>query len=271
MFPTPYVASLRVYEPAESFDNQLQTHWNENSELYLSIKSEQLGSLKRVINGLAPKITLDGVHTLIFKGEKFFAPWSTTKRCVDGLSLLKLSLPTSIFHYLVPSQIEEDIGKTSQLTEDKISYILTSNWGIPPRWFALFVPQERLRGSNENGFFTVVRTEIKNAIARCKFTHQVVLEAFGKGTVEMEISELLDWLKVFDENSIIELDYGGLANYLNSSLILEGNAGLEADSSIEDVVNSIAGLASGDSDQVGNGYIKLVKRWRMVSAIETAS
>jgi hypothetical protein len=98
-----------------------------------------------------------------------------------------------------------------------------------------------------------------------------VLGAFGQGAVEGEVAELLAWLEIFDGKSIVELDYGGLATYLNKQLIDNGEVGLDADTSVEDVTSSIAGLASGDGALAGRGYERLVSRWRKVSALETAT
>jgi hypothetical protein len=67
------------------------------------------------------------------------------------------------------------------------------------------------------------------------------------------------------------LDYGGLATYLNKQLIDNGEVGLDADTSVEDVITSIAGLASGDGALAGRGYERLVSRWRKVSALEFAT
>jgi hypothetical protein len=98
-----------------------------------------------------------------------------------------------------------------------------------------------------------------------------VLSAFGSGQVEGEVADLIDWLEIFDTASIVELDYGGLAIYLNNLLIENGEVGLDADTSIEDVNSSIAGLASGDGSLAGRGYERLVSRWRKVAALESAT
>ena len=94
--------------------------------------------------------------------------------------------------------------------------------------------------------------------------------AFGPGPVEAEIEELEDWLDLFHPQSLIELDYGGLANYLDRALRESGESGLDADSSIEDVLSSLAGLAAGDGSLAGQGYERLVSRWRKVAAYESA-
>ena len=135
----------------------------------------------------------------------------------------------------------------------------------------MFQPDERLRGENEDGAFTILRTSINNAKTRARFTHEAVLGAFGTGPVEGEIAELISWLEIFDNSSIVELDYGGLATYLDNLLIQSGEPGLSADTSIEDVNTSIAGLASGDGALAGKGYERLVSRWRKVAALESAT
>ena len=68
----------------------------------------------------------------------------------------------------------------------------------------------------------------------------------------------------------MECDYGGLAVYLEKALIEKGDPGLSADTSVEDVASSLAGLAAGDGALAGQGYERLVTRWRRVAAFEQA-
>jgi hypothetical protein len=205
------------------------------------------------------------------EGKRYVAPWSTAARCWAALDDFKYTLPADVIKFFVPQTIEDSIKSTTEIVEDKVSHILTSTWNIPPRWFALFHPEERLRGENEEGPFTIMRTTIGKAKQRTTFTYEAVINAFGSGQVEAEIADLLEWLEIFDNNSIVELDYGGLAIYLNNLLIQNGEAGLDADTSVEDVSTSIAGLASGDGALAGRGYERLVSRWRKVASLESAT
>jgi hypothetical protein len=271
MRPTPYVASLRVYEPIDSFEAADQLRWSQIAITSPTGWDEQVRSLKRSITNEPPNLKPDGAHVLEHEGKRYIAPWSTAARCWAALDDFKYTLPPSVIKFFIPQTIEDSINSTIDIVEDKVSHILTSTWNIPPRWFALFSPDERLRGVNEDGHFTISRTAISNAKSRCTFTHQAVLGAFGEGAVEGEVAELLAWLEIFDPKSIVELDYGGLATYLNYQLIENGEVGLEADTSIEDVTSSIAGLASGDGALAGRGYERLVSRWRRVSALESAT
>ena len=271
MRPTPYVASLRVYEPIDSFEPADQLRWSQIAITSPTGWDEQVRSLKRSITNEPPNLKPDGAHVLDHEGKRYIAPWSTAARCWAALDDFKYTLPPSVIKFFIPQTIEDSINSTIDIVEDKVSHILSSTWSIPPRWFALFSPDERLRGVNEDGHFTISRTAISNAKSRCTFTHQAVLGAFGEGAVEGEVAELLDWLEIFDPKSIVELDYGGLATYLNNQLIESGEVGLDADTSIEDVTSSIAGLASGDGALAGRGYERLVSRWRRVSALESAT
>jgi hypothetical protein len=114
-------------------------------------------------------------------------------------------------------------------------------------------------------------TGIANAKQRCSSAHDAVLNAFGDGPVEQELENLLAWLEMFHPESLVELDYGGLANYMDRALRDSGEDGLEADSSIEDVTHSVAGLAAADGMMAGVGYQRLMSRWRLVQAYEQAS
>jgi hypothetical protein len=50
-----------------------------------------------------------------------------------------------------------------------------------------------------------------------------------------------------------------------------GEDGLDSDSSIEDVMHSVEGLAAADAMMAGVGYQRLMSRWRLVQAFEQAS
>jgi hypothetical protein len=115
-----------------------------------------------------------------------------------------------------------------------------------------------------------MRTDISSAKKRCQQAHQIVYKAFGSGPVEDDLAQLLNWLSVFHPESILECDYGGLAEYMEKSLQDQGFDGLEADTSIEDLLLSLQGLDLGDGALAGKGYESLTKRWRRVASFEQA-
>ena len=141
---------------------------------------------------------------------------------------------------------------------------------MPPRWFSLFTAEERVRGEDTDGLFSFARTTMSKARDRAEKSHEIVLGAFGQGQVEQDIENMLDWLELFHPESLVEMDYGGLASYLDVALREKGLDGINEDTSIEDVADSLAGLSSGDGSAAGQGYERLVSRWRSVQAYESA-
>ncbi|MFZ9100920.1 MAG: hypothetical protein ACO20U_06280 [Candidatus Planktophila sp.] len=270
MRPTPYVASLRIYEPLSAFDPVDRLRWQSIDSSIDSRRTEQELALRRVVFPEPPAGRPDGAHVLDINDVRYVSPWSTATRCWAALDDFKDSLPSSITPFFVPQSLEEVITTGVDLLEDRVPHIITETWVIPPRWFSLFIPEERVRGEDEDGIYSFARTTMAKASERATRSHEIVLGAFGQGSVEQEIENLLDWLELFHPESLVELDYGGLANYLDNVLRAQGLDGIDDDSSIEDVAHSLAGLAAGDGAVAGQGYERLVTRWRSVQAIESA-
>ena len=271
MRPTPYVASLRVYEPLSAFEPADRLRWQSVDISEQSYVNEEAFALHRTVVPESPAGRPDGVHILDIEGERYVAPWSTATRCWAALDNFKDSLPSSVVPYFVSPAMEDVITAGVDLLEDKVPHILNETWVIPPRWFLLFMPEERTRGENKDGLFTIARATIANAKARAEVAHTTVVNAFGEGPVEQDLENLLAWLEMFHPESLVELDYGGLANYMDRALRDSGEDGLESDSSIEDVTHSVAGLAASDGMAAGVGYQRLMSRWRLVQGYEQAS
>lgn len=271
MRPTPYVASLRIYEPLSAFEPVDRLRWQSIDVNGASYISEEELALRRLVFPEPPAGRPDGVHILEIDGERFVSPWATATRCWAALDSFKESLPSTVIPFFVTPAIEEVITAGVDLLEDKVPHILNETWVIPPRWFLLFQPSERHRGEDGNGVFTTARTTIALAKSRAQSAHEIVVSAFGDGPVEQQLEELVEWLEMFHPNSYVELDYGGLATYLEKSLRDNGEDGLSADTSIEDVLYSLSGLATSDRMVAGQGYERLMSRWSHVQALESAN
>ena len=272
MRPTPYVASLRVYEPLSAFEAVDRLRWESIESLQNggnTKNAEQSDSLTRVATLQLPNSRPDGVHILDLDGNRYICPWSTSVRTWAALNDFKSNMPSTVVPFFVSNSFEEALQDSIDFRVSKVPHIISQTWIVPPRWFALFETHERSRGQNEIGKFVTHRTQISRAIGRAKTTHNAVKNSFGEGPVEQEILDLIDWLEMFHAKSMVELDYGGLADYMELALADEG--GLESDTSIEDIQSSIAGLAVGDGELAGRGYERLITRWRKVAAFESAS
>lgn len=270
MLLTPYVASLRVYEPLEIFERQLRVRWASIpvGSPTRSLESER--AIRSIVYFDTVRNSEDGAHVIDLDGRRFISPWSTKRRTLSALEEFRSSMPSSVYSFFIPKEVDSFLSEQGSEILEKVPHIITERWIIPPRWFALFDPKERMVGYEPSGAFTLFRTQISSAKKRCLKTHAIVKRAFGEGSVEADISQLLAWLNVFDDNSLLELDYGGLAGYLDSAIKSSGGDGIYQDSSIEDVLQSISGLAKGDGALAGEGYGKVVARWRQIATFEQA-
>ncbi|MDA2962469.1 MAG: hypothetical protein O3A27_01725 [Actinomycetota bacterium] len=271
MRPTPYVASLRIYEPLSAFEPADRLRWQSIDIDGASYIFEETLALRRLVFLESPAGRPDGVHILEVEGERYISPWATATRCWAALDNFKDSLPSTVIPFFITPAMEDVITAGVDLLEDKVPHILNETWVIPPRWFLLFQPQDRQRGKDAYGLFTIARTTISLAKSRAQAAHETVVGAFGQGPVEQDLENLISWLEMFHPQSFVELDYGGLATYLDKSLRDNGEDGLIADTSIEDVARSLSGLAAADGMVAGQGYERLMSRWRNVQSLESAN
>ncbi len=267
---TPYVASLRIFEPLSAFPAADRLRWQDLDPNEDTRAAEHALALRRLIAPEPPALRPDGVHILEHDGQRFISPWSTAPRCWSALEDFKESLPSSVTPFFISAALEEVITSGMESVEDRVPHILTETWMVPPRWLALYEPGDRTRGYLDGIAYSRALAPLARAIERSRSSYEIVLQSFGDGVVAQEIEVLIEWMELFHPQSLIELDYGGLAGYLDSTLKSEGLSGIEDDGSIEDVIFSLAGLASGDGAIAGEGYERLVRRWRPVQALESA-
>ena len=123
MRPTPYVASLRVYEPIDAFEPAEQLRWQAIPITASTGYDEQIRALRRLISSEPPALTADGAHILEFEGKRYVAPWSTAARSWAALETFKDSMPQNVARFFVPSNVEEAILINSENVEDKVPHI----------------------------------------------------------------------------------------------------------------------------------------------------
>ena len=180
MRPTPYVASLRIYEPLSAFEPVDRLRWENIDASIDSKRAEQELALRRLVFPEPPAVRPDGAHVLDINGTRYVSPWSTATRCWAALDDFKDSLPASITPFFIPPSLEEVITTGIDLLEDRVPHIITENWVIPPRWFSLYSPEERVRGEGEDGPYCFARTTMSKARERAERSHEIVLGAFGQ-------------------------------------------------------------------------------------------
>lgn len=134
------------------------------------------------------------------------------------------------------------------------SHVLTAAWHVPIRWFTLFEPSDRGLYEGPNGPRIRFRAGLSDAMNRL-LRGTRILEASGvfRGPVD-DMTHLYEWLEPFPEGSMVELDYGGVAELFDPADVV-------LDDTCELINESLDALAEGDMVRAGECYGKVVSRW----------
>jgi hypothetical protein len=140
------------------------------------------------------------------------------------------------------------------------SHILTSPWHVPLRWFSAFDPQEREIVQMADHLRLRYRTLLTLSSQRLERALIALKEVGFDGSVTDDVEELPEWLDDFPEDSMVELDYGGVAR-----LFREGD--LVLDESAAELWASIEALESGDLEEAVERYSEVASRWAPAVAV----
>ncbi|MFO7299264.1 MAG: hypothetical protein DIU67_003615 [Actinomycetes bacterium] len=171
---------------------------------------------------------------------------------------------TSLGVSLVPERAAriaiEELRRYHADHPDHRSHVLTAAWHVPIRWFALFDPAEREVYDGPRGPVLRYRAGIETARKRLRRATRI-LEATGmfRGPVE-DMAHLQDWLEPFPEGSMVELDYGGVAEMFDPADVI-------LDDTCELLQESLDALAGGDMLRAGELYGRVVARWGPVFSV----
>ena len=122
MSSTPYVASLRIFEPISAFPPADRLRWENLSTETDTREEEQALALRRLVVPESPALRPDGVHILDIEGQRYISPWSTAARCWNALDEFKDSLPSTVTPFFLPPALEEVITSGMETIEDRVAY-----------------------------------------------------------------------------------------------------------------------------------------------------
>jgi hypothetical protein len=92
----------------------------------------------------------------------------------------------------------------------------------------------------------------------------VLRRSIGDVPISEAVEESARWLEEFHSRSVVELDYGGMADILPDDTLRD-------DDSPALVAAGLAALATGDADAATTAYEKLVDRWRAIQLLERSN
>lgn len=136
-----------------------------------------------------------------------------------------------------------------------------STWGIPFSWFSLFAEGDHKDVVEAGGRILTVRVwaSITDAMERARYA--VANLALAAPDLDMldDLAQLTEWLEMFHVNSMVELDYGAVADKVYP------------DESPMDIRLGIECLAEGDMTGAAAAYRRLASRWIPIRQLARAS
>lgn len=203
----------------------------------------------------------DDAFSTIWEGREYVCPRHFRLRKLEGLLAFNNAFPDAA---LIPEKSVADAGAQLESLRDSDpsmrSYILTSPWHVPIRWFAAFLHEEREVIERGGGVSIRYRTAMSEAQARVERAISIVSDAgFDPGVVG-QLRSLASWLEDFPPNAMLELDYGSVVH-----LFSEGD--LILDESAADVAASLLALEHGDLERAADFYQIIMRRWGRAQAL----
>jgi hypothetical protein len=295
----PYAAYLRVYEPLSSFGEAERRRWAEyvvaegRSHRASAVAAEQTDALRRLIADppiAAPECESGQAYVRWAEGATYICPWQTRLRSWLAVARLRAATPA-----LAMGAFPGDHGKGAvrdfarwPCGESSLRvYIQASTWSVPFPWFVPFAADERRlalgpprdRGNGGRTTAAGMRTLVYTAaMARARRRVARALGAIrrcqglpgagalcGRATgLSAGLEDVGAWLEEFHQDSIVELDYGGLVHLLD-------DAALCGDQSVAEVSAAIAGLATGEIEFANAMYGRIAGRWRKLDGLARAN
>jgi hypothetical protein len=287
----PFSSTLRVYEPLEAFPEDQRAALKaagkravsraavENAELLAS-----LGRITRPGGDPFPTGRTDLVRVTrapgISTGDD--AAKASGAETSDGAALLYCPSQLVLRAGLAANALMEGIhGPLAELlipeeqrdrhqeridqvnARDGITRVHTraSTWGIPFSWFSLFLESDPQDVVEAGGRILTVRVwaTISEALDRVRYA--VANLALAAPDLDMldDLTQLTEWLELFHADSMVELDYGAVADKVYP------------DDSPMDVRLGIECLAEGDMTGAAAAYRRLASRWIPIRQLARAS
>lgn len=199
--------------------------------------------------------TTDDALFIVWEGSQYACPRNARLRMIEGILAFGKMYPmmqvVSEAERLVLVAELSELRNASPLAR---SFILSSPWHVPLRWFSAFAPSDRDVYNGPNGLSIRYRTSIGEAVDRVHWSSAVLAGASFPAHVVERINDLERWLMEFSADSIVELDYGDVAGVFP-------DADLTMDESADDVRRSLLALERGDGEGSQRHYETVASRW----------
>lgn len=273
--PAPFLSYLRVYEPMRAFEGPSGAPVRAGLARG-AIAPERAGHRERELclpavlgSRLLPgEPAADAVDVFVLAGpsdEPLICPLDTRPRAAAAvLGFLDSEDPLLRASALPVPETVARRRASAAMAElgDGAAHVVTATWTVPLPWFVMVDPaQRRLRLERPRRVWWQV--PIGTARVRAIRAEKIVREALGDTGPAEVLAETERWLERFDRSSVLELDYGGLAELI-------GEEALRDDDSADLVWCGLQALHDGDEETAAMCYDRLREFWGAVAGKQRA-
>jgi hypothetical protein len=282
--PRPFVAYLRVYEPLSAFDSDVADRLREavqNGQLdYASVAERerdlwfrsQLSQPPTLLPGelangspspraLREVLVLDPAEVPGSVGDgPLVCPLDIRARSAAALVGFLSTAHPALQEMALTASADNVREKATRVLSELPSgavHIVSTTWTVPLPWFTLVDPATRhlvLAPRDDARRQVCWRVSMTDARERATKAHELAAEAMGDQGPTKVLEDTSRWLEHFDEQSAVELDYGGLVQLLTDEELQE-------DSSAQDVHAILDALEREDVDEIASRFEKLRDFW----------
>ena len=282
----PFSSTLRVYEPLGAFPEEQRAAIQaagartasraavENAELLAS-----LGRITRSGGDPFPTGRTDLVRVTTAPASRggaaddgadaepvlLYCPSQLVLRAGLAANALMEGIHGPLAELLIPEEQrdkhQERIDQVKARDGSIRVHTRASTWGIPFSWFSLFMESDHKDVVEAAGRILTVRVwaSITDALERARYA--VANLALAAPDLDMldDLAQLTEWLEQFHVESMVELDYGAVADKVYP------------DDSPMDIRLGIECLAEGDMTGAAAAYRRLASRWIPIRQLARAS
>ncbi|MDQ1053392.1 hypothetical protein QE394_001320 [Arthrobacter sp. SORGH_AS 212] len=285
----PFSSTLRVYEPLDAFPQEqrkaIQAAGGRTASRAAVENAELLASLGRITRpggdpfptgrtdlvritaapAAEPGGTADGDGGPEAAPELLYCPSQLVLRAGLAANALMEGIHGPLAELLIPEEQRDRHQERIDLVKARDGstrvHTRASTWGIPFSWFSLFMESDHKDVVEAAGRIVTVRVwaSITDALERARYA--VANLALAAPDLDMldDLAQLTEWLEQFHVESMIELDYGSVADKVYP------------DDSPTDIRLGIECLAEGDMTGAAAAYRRLASRWIPIRQLARAS
>ena len=264
MVPSAY---LRVFQPLDAFEGEEQLRWERYLVSNRWVPGTPLRYRDHAKGGLGLIAPADGDHAEIrvVDGRTYVSPWRMRMRVLAAGLAFRETRPIELSERFLSrkdaKRVARELRRLRRRDPLAVAFCHQSPWHVPIRWFALFADEERWLGEDEHGQLRLrYRTTARKALRRAGQTIPL-LRRSDLGPIGDLLMDLHEWIALFDVRSLVELDYGGLCDFLTWDE-------LDDDRSVRDLGLALEALTRHEFPRSAEIYQGVLAHWAEIRGHE---